>query len=234
MSAPVWSGPVSRVDGEAPAAVTASALHERLRAVREAMERAWRPDPADAERILKARARELARPAAAAAAEKTEVLAFRLAGQTYAIEPQHVARVCALDRLAPLPGVPAFVLGIAQVRGEIVSVVDLRRLLGLSERGLGQMNTLIVLQWAHMRFGVAADEIAGMRHLPRAHLLASLPTLEGAKERYLIGVTPEHIVVLDAHRLLSDERLVIGARPEAGGAHVQDAARLPRPKGGPG
>lgn len=219
------STPVSSEDGELSAASGSSALYERVHAARIALERAWTPDRTEAERILKARARQLARPAPAAAAEELEVLAFRLGAEKYAVEPQHVARVCVLDQLVPLPGLPAFVLGIARVRGEMVSVLDLRRVLGLPERGLGQLSTLIVLQSAHMRFGVLADEVPGMRRLARSELLASLPTLEGAKERYLLGVSADQTVVLDAARLLADERLVIDAGRQASAAHARAAGQ---------
>ncbi|MPZ47144.1 MAG: chemotaxis protein CheW [Betaproteobacteria bacterium] len=209
-------------DGVSSAARDPGALHERLHVAGVALERAWTPDRAQAERILKARARQLARPAAAEGANAfIDVLAFRLGAETYAVEPQHVARVHVLEHLTPLPGLPAFVLGIARVRGEIVSVLDLRSLFELPERGLGQLNRLIVLQSAHMRFGLLADAIEGMRRLPRGGLVASLPTLEGVRARYLLGVSEERIVVLDAARLLADERLVIDEGRQGAGAYAR-------------
>jgi purine-binding chemotaxis protein CheW len=213
--------PDSSADAPSPATGDAGALHERLHLAGMALERAWTPDRAQAEQILKARARQLARPAAAEEASAfIDVLAFRLGAETYAVQPQHVARVHALEQLTPLPGLPAFVLGIARVRGEIVSVLDLRSLFELPERGLGQLNRLIVLRSAHMRFGVLADAIEGMRRLPRGGLLASLPTLHGVRARYLMGVGEEHIVVLDAARLLADERLVIDQVRQGAAAHA--------------
>jgi purine-binding chemotaxis protein CheW len=186
-----------------------------------ALERAFIPDRAQAEHILKARARQLARSAAVEeAGASIDVLVFRLGAETYAVEPQHVARVHALEHLTPLPGLPAFVLGIARVRGEMISVLDLRRLFELPEQGLGQLNRLIVLQSAHMRFGVLADAIEGMRRLPRGGLLASLPTLKGVRARYLLGVSEERIVVLDAARLLADERLVIDEGRDGASAYA--------------
>jgi purine-binding chemotaxis protein CheW len=207
------SGPGSSGNGAAPAARDFGALHERLHDARMTLERTWTPDRAQAERILKARARQLASPAAEGDANAfIDVLAFRLGAETYAVEPQHVARVHALEQLTPLPGLPAFVLGIARVRGEIISALDLRILFELPERGLGQLNRLIVLQSAHMRFGVLADAIEGVRRLPQGGQLASLPTLKGVRARYLLGVSEERIVVLDAARLLADDRLVIDVR----------------------
>jgi purine-binding chemotaxis protein CheW len=208
-------------DGLPPAERDAGTLCERLHAAGMALERAFSPDRAQAEHILKTRARQLARPAASEGAGAfIDVLAFRLGVETYAVEPQHVARVHALEHLTPLPGLPAFVLGIARVRGEIVSVLDLRCQFELPERGMGQQKRLIVLRSAQMRFGVLADAIEGMQRLPRAGLLASLPTLQGVRARYLLGVSAERIVVLDAARLLADERLVIDQARQAAAAYA--------------
>lgn len=202
-------------DDAASAANRARGVQERLRVAGKALESAWTPERAQAEHILKARARQLARPAAAEdTAGFIDVLAFRIGTETYAVEPQHVERVHALEHLTPLPGLPPFVLGIVRIRGEIVSALDLRSLFDLPERGLGELNRLIVLRSAQMRFGVLADAIEGMRRLPRGGLLASLPTLHGVRARYLLGVSEERIVVLDAARLLADERLVIDRKPQ--------------------
>ncbi|NTU77697.1 MAG: hypothetical protein HGA90_07815 [Alphaproteobacteria bacterium] len=67
-----------------------------------------------------------------------------------------------------------------------------------------------------MEFAVLADSVSGICHIPVADLQASLPTLTGSRKKYLRGVTSERLAVLDAHRLLGDDTLVV--RHERGGA----------------
>ena len=55
-----------------------------------------------------------------------------------------------------------------------------------------------------------------MRHVSIAALQTSLPTLTGARQKYLRGVTAERIAVLDAERLLTDEALVVRDERRAG------------------
>jgi purine-binding chemotaxis protein CheW len=51
--------------------------------------------------------------------------------------------------------------------------------------------------------------VVGMRQIATASLQTSLPTLTGARQKYLRGVTAERVAVLDAQRLLADEALVV-------------------------
>lgn len=182
-----------------------AAIRARLEAARAALDRAWTPDREAAERILRSRARALARPAALApAGDMIDVLEFSLDGETYAIEPRHVREVLPLVTLVALPGVSDPVRGIASVRGEILSVTDLRRLFGLPAHGLGELEFAIVLHAPSMSFAILADAIVGLRRLPRSAMRATPPTLGGAHAQYLLGVTGERTAVLNGGRLLAD------------------------------
>lgn len=193
------------------AAIDWREVHRRLDAARAAVERAWAPEPEEAKRILKARAQALARePGKAEAADaRLEVLEFLLAHENYAVETQHVREVCPLENLTPLPCTPAFVLGIVNLRGEILSVIDIRKFFDLPQTGLPDLNKVIVLQSESMVFGILADAVLGVRRIPVAEVQPSLPTLTGIREKYLKGVTAGRTVVLDAARLLADEAIVV-------------------------
>ncbi|MDO8680798.1 MAG: chemotaxis protein CheW [Acidobacteriota bacterium] len=186
-------------------------VRRRMEAARVAMERAWAPSPEEAKRILEARARALAQaPAPAeAAGEHIEVVEFLLAQERYAIESQYVREVYPLESLTPLPCTPAFVLGIVNLRGEILSVIDIKKFFELPEKGLTDLNKVIVLQSENMAFGILADAIVGVRRIPVTDIQPSLPTLTGIRAEYLKGVTPERSVILDAEALLGDRNIVV-------------------------
>jgi len=101
------------------------------------------------------------------------------------------------------------VLGIVNLRGEILSVVDIKKFFELPEKGLTDLNKVIVLQSASMLFGILADAILGVRSIARTEIQSSLPTLTGIREDYLTGVTNERVAILDAAKLLSDRKLVV-------------------------
>ncbi len=187
------------------------AVRQRLEKARGAIEHAWTPSSAETLRVLMARAQALGRvpDPAETPGEHLDVVEFVLAHERYAVETRHVREVAPLENLTPLPCTPAFVLGIVNLRGEILSVIDIKKFFELPEQGLTDLNRIIVLQSEGMLFGILADAIAGVRRIPAAAIQPSLPTLTGIREAYLLGVTPGRLVILDAERLLTDESMIV-------------------------
>lgn len=186
-------------------------IRRRVEAARAAIEQAWALSPEETRKILAARARALGQvPATESAGERIEVVEFVLAQERYAIESRYVREVCPLEQLTPLPCTPAFVLGIVNLRGEILSVIDIKKFFELPEQGLTDLNKIIVLDSASgMRFGILADVIVGVREVPLAGIQPSLPTLTGIRTKYLKGVTTGRLIILDAGALLTDPDIVV-------------------------
>lgn len=186
-------------------------VQRRLEVARTAIEQSWAPDAEAVKQILKTRAQALARePEKAEAGDDTiEVVEFILAYEQYAVETRHVREIYPLEHLTPLPCTPAFVFGIVNVRGEILSVIDLKKFFDLPEKGLTDLNKVIVLRSEQMVFGILADSVVGARRVRVADIQPSLPTLTGVREAYLKGVTAERTVILDAEKLLADENIIV-------------------------
>lgn len=186
-------------------------VEQRLEGVRVGIERIWAPSDEDTQQILKARAQILAQEVipVEAAAETIEVIEFILAHECYAVESAYVREVYPLEAITPLPCTPVFVLGIINLRGEILSVIELKKFFDLPEKGLTDLNKVIVLESNNMAFGIVADAISGVCRIPRAKVQPPLPTLTGIREDYLLGVTAERVVILNAEKLLSDEKLIV-------------------------
>ncbi|OAJ72116.1 chemotaxis protein [Methylobacillus sp. MM3] len=160
--------------------------------------------------ILLERARLLAQPTEeAAAAPAIEVVALVLAYETYAIETAYVREVYPLKDLTPLPCTPDFVAGIVNVRGQVMSVIDLKQLFELPAKGLTDLNKIVILSDGTMEFGILADSILGVRNIPLHEIESGLPTLSGVRQDYLKGITAEGVVVLDAAQLLHNENIVV-------------------------
>lgn len=158
-----------------------------------------RPSPEDEERILRRRARLLAMPAPRAAPTSVQCLAFDVAGAPHAVEARHLRGVLRLADLTPVPGAPDLLLGLVPVRGEVVAVFDLPRLLGLTPGGVAP-SRLVILGDEHAELAFAVDagvdvialDLAALRDPPRAQPLVR-------------GVTSD-LVLLDGAALLADER----------------------------
>lgn len=161
--------------------------------------------------ILRARARELAREPAPEqpAGNVLSIVAFTLAEERYAFEAHHVSEVLPLEELVPLPCTPAFIAGLVNVRGKMTAVVNLKRFFDLPESGITDLHRIILLSDGTTRFGILADTVSDIRALPVHALQPTLPTLTDIRAEYLLGVTADRLVVLNAAAIISDSKLVV-------------------------
>jgi len=140
------------------------------------------------------------------------VIEFMLSPERYAVEEQFVGEVLLLKELTPIPGVPNYVTGIANIRGRIISILNLKMLLGISSKGITELNRIIILKSNRMEFGILADSILGSRSFPAGQLAGKPVTLKGDASRYVKGITAEGLVLLDCAQLLSDKSITINQK----------------------
>jgi purine-binding chemotaxis protein CheW len=187
-------------------------LRRRLDACRSALERRLTPRTEERQKILRARARSLAaggKAEAASADQFVEVVKFVLGPEHYGIESCHIREIHPLSEFTPLPCTPAFVLGLVNVRGQILSIIDIKKLFDLPEKGLTDLNKVIIVHAKHMEVGILADAIVGVRSIALEELQPALPTLTGFRAGYLRGITKDPMVVLDVEKILSDEQILV-------------------------
>jgi len=161
--------------------------------------------------MLRQRAEALARKPEEekASGEYVDTVAFLLADEKYAVEVSYVREVLRLKGLTPLPCTPPFVMGAINVRGQILSVVDLRKLFDLPEKGLTDQDNVIIAHSGDMEFGILAEAILGVRSIILGELQPVLPTLGGVRGNYIKGLTADRTAVLDGFAILSDRQLVV-------------------------
>lgn len=194
-------------------------VQRRIENARLAIERGVVPSLEEKKKILKARAKALAREEEEkkGVEECVEVIEFLLANEKYGVESNYVREVYPLKELTPLPCTPPFVLGIISVRGQILSVIDIKKFFDLPDKGLGDLNKVIIIhpdkpalsKAEGMEFGILADVVVGTLSIPLNEIQASLPTLTDIRARYLKGVTKDRLVILDMKKVLSDERIMV-------------------------
>jgi purine-binding chemotaxis protein CheW len=192
------------------------AIRRRIDAIRAAIDQGAAPSPEQERRILKTRAQELAREPKAdvLAAETLEAVEFDLASEHYAFPLAQVREVSLLRELTPVPCTPAFVLGIINVRGEIRTVIDLKKFFDLPDAGITELNKIILIQNDEMQLGILADAIRGVRRIPLGEMQPALPTLTDIRADYLLGITSDRLVVLDPAKILSDPRILVEDRED--------------------
>ncbi|MBF0537042.1 MAG: purine-binding chemotaxis protein CheW [Nitrospirae bacterium] len=175
----------------------------------------WVPTPEEKMKALRERTAALARPVVGEEDSEgvLETVAFTLATECYGVDCRYVREVFPLGDYTPVPCTPAFVLGVINLRGQIISVIDIKRLLELPQADIYETRKIIVLHSSAMEFAIAVDEIVGIRKIELKALQTDLPTLTGVGGDYFQGITSiegePNIIMLDATRLLSDSKLII-------------------------
>jgi purine-binding chemotaxis protein CheW len=185
-------------------------IRKRLEEAGKALEAGGNKGPDERKRILSTRARVIAKETAPEERrDLIEIIEFTLAHEHYGVESTFVSEVYPLKAYTPVPCTPAYVLGIINVRGRIISVVDIKKFFDLPERGITDLNKVIILRSGEMEFGILADAIITTRMVRRKDLQAHLPTLTGVREEYLRGVSPDGAIILDAGKILSDKGIIV-------------------------
>ncbi len=162
-------------------------------------------------RILKNRANRLALPLDTQNEniEDTEIIKFNLAYENYAVESTYVKEVFPIKELTYLPGLPEFILGIVSVRGEIVSVIDIKKFFDLPEKGITNLNRVILLSDEKMTLGILADSIIGITSILLSEIQSELHSLHDKRKEYFKGLTQDKTIILDARKILSDHNIII-------------------------
>lgn len=133
---------------------------------------------------------------------------FSMEGEFYAFPVSQVREVVRVPEIVPVPGAPSFVLGIINLRGQIVTVIDLRERFGLPGKELEDRSRVLVVEVegktlgvlvdaAHEVIPIAADEIT---EAPRMTSTEGSPFIEGVVTR-----KDELIILLSAARLIREK-----------------------------
>jgi len=141
--------------------------------------------------------------------DSIELIVFVLGAETYGISSSFVREICTLKEFTTLPGIPPFILGLIHVRRQILPIVDLKKFLNLPNRGLGELNKVIILQNEQMEFGILADVVHGTQTIGLDEIKEAPPTVGNIGEEYLMGVTRDRLIVLNAENLLMDKNLIV-------------------------
>jgi len=176
-------------------------------------------DISDAEKIrqqLSERATDLGRPEGGPPdTSSIEVIKFKLVYLDYAVEMRFVREVVLTREITPVPTSPDHIIGVCPVRGEIIPLVDLRVLLSIPERGLTDLNQVIVLTNGHITFGILADQITGISLLPIDEIQKAGPEFAPGEPNYIFGVMSSGLMVINAAAILGDPKMIVDQSGES-------------------
>jgi purine-binding chemotaxis protein CheW len=142
---------------------------------------------------------------------QNQILVFTLDESLYGLLQSTIVRVERAVEITPLPNAPEIVLGVINVQGEIIPVMDVRKRFRLPARELYLTDRFIIVQTLRRHVILVVDSVVGLRKLSDKDMVTTRQTLSFAP--YLVGVAKmedELILIHDLDQFLSldEERLL--------------------------
>lgn len=116
---------------------------------------------------------------------------FSLAEETYAVAAASVNEVLRYTDITPVPGAPAYVLGIINLRGDVVTVVDGRGVFGLGTGEINEQTRIVVVEIEDFIVGILVDRVAAVVDLQEELMESSPNTGNDMSTRFINGVYNE-------------------------------------------
>ncbi|PSJ46242.1 chemotaxis protein CheW [Zobellella endophytica] len=140
--------------------------------------------------------------------EVLQWVTFRLDNETYGINVMQVQEVLRYSDIAPVPGAPDYVLGIINLRGNVVTVLDTRLRFGLEPAEVTDNTRIVIIEAEKQVIGILVDSVAEVVYLKSSEIESApnVGTSESAK--FIQGVCNrerELLILVDLDKLLSDD-----------------------------
>ncbi len=135
-------------------------------------------------------------------------LQFKLIKEEYAIDYNLITEVFSLRDITPIPGTPPYIMGVVSRKGRIICIVNLKILFGIKQTNLTEMNKVISIRNGDNEFGIVADSIDGITEIDLS-LLSEPPGNIENKEKFLQGVMPNGLIVINGINLITNKKLCI-------------------------
>ncbi|MBU3071200.1 chemotaxis protein CheW [Aestuariicella sp. G3-2] len=133
---------------------------------------------------------------------------FKLAGETYGINVMQVQEVLRYSEIAPVPGAPSYVLGIINLRGNVVTVIDTRHRFGLEDGELTDNTRIVIIEADNHVVGILVDSVAEVVYLKQSEIETAPNVGNEESAKFIQGVchkNDELLILVELDKLLTDE-----------------------------
>lgn len=137
-----------------------------------------------------------------------QCVTFRLEEETYGINVMQVQEVLRITEIAPVPGAPDYVLGIINLRGNVVTVLDTRKRFGLSSKEVDDASRIVIIESGEYVVGILVDSVAEVVYFRESEVESAPNVGNDDSSRYIQGVISRDdglLIVVDLNKLLTDE-----------------------------
>lgn len=142
---------------------------------------------------------------------------FELSGEAYGVDVTRVQSIIPRQPISVVPGAPAFIEGVINLRGAIVPVVDLRTRFGLPAPATEHKTVIVIVEVTGLNLGLIVDKVTDVAKIATAAIEPPSPLLTSLETAYLHGIgkfNERIIILLDLDRIFSlDEQQALQVEP---------------------
>jgi len=140
--------------------------------------------------------------------EVLQWVTFKLENENYGINVMQVQEVLRYSEVAPVPGSPLYVLGIINLRGNVVTVIDTRSRFGLEPCDVTDNTRVVVIESEKQVIGILVDSVAEVVYLKASEIDAAPNVGNEDSAQFIQGISNregELLILVDLDQLLSDD-----------------------------
>ena len=145
------------------------------------------------------------------------IIGFQVGRETYGVPITALHEIVRVPEITPVPDAPAYLEGVINLRGKIVSVIDLRKRLGQKEIAASKRNRILVVEQGGRLCGLMVDSASEVLKIPESDVQLSSAVFQESGQNCVTGLgrfRGRLIVLLDMARLL-ENRGVQGENSQA-------------------
>lgn len=144
--------------------------------------------------------------------QRLSLAVLKLEGEYFGVGLELVHELIDIQRLTPIPCCPPHILGNMNLRGEIITLIDISHVLNLPNHSLRNRRKAIVAQWQDSNIGIAVDDIVDVTELDPAQILAVPVAHQAMNDEYLQGVTSYQdgmMSIINLSKIITADSLVV-------------------------
>ncbi|WP_045860397.1 chemotaxis protein CheW [Teredinibacter purpureus] len=133
---------------------------------------------------------------------------FKLAGETYGVNVMQVQEVLRYTEIAAVPGAPSYVIGIINLRGNVVTVIDTRERFALPPGELNDNTRIVIIEADAHVVGILVDSVAEVVYLRQSEIETAPNVGNEESAKFIQGVchkNDELLILIELDKLLTDD-----------------------------
>ena len=133
---------------------------------------------------------------------------FKLDNETYGINVMQVQEVLRYTEIAPVPGAPAYVLGIINLRGNVVTVIDTRQRFGLNNAEITDNSRIVIIEADRQVVGILVDSVAEVVYLRQSEIETAPNVGNDESAKFIQGVcnkNGELLILVELNKMMTED-----------------------------